>query len=482
MIDVKNRVPKYPGRVKMTPVSGQVNIYDMERADDPREEGTPINRELFMQMQDDIYYHTAPKIGDTLTTMRKDLGDKWLLCNGEYIDPAVYPQLAELCPESISVAEFITSNVWGNSTNVNNKINSIAYGDGYWVAGGVYNDGSNTHSYIAYATSLAGPWTTKSFKIASNSDNESRYLHIDKVIYENGYWVAVGANYVNNQYVGQMYYTTNLAGEWAEKQLWSSSQGSVDSSVKDITYENGYWVAVGGCRADSTHQACMAYTTDLAGEWMYKKLWNSNVQQTMATCVKYSNGYWIVGGQLSQITGVAYSTDLAGTFTIKELWGNSNYESKLTGIAEHDGQVVVVGMFRKNSGDRAAYIAYTSNITGEWTQKELFSLYEEYCLLTDVIYVNEQWMASGYKSKSTTYTAIVMFAESPDGVWTERALWDGSTSGEADCLTFANGMYAFGGIIRKGSTYNAHIAYADAKYVLPVITGPAYTYIKALEG
>lgn len=41
MID---RVPRYPGRVKMTPVPGQPNIYDMERADQPIQEGTKLNK------------------------------------------------------------------------------------------------------------------------------------------------------------------------------------------------------------------------------------------------------------------------------------------------------------------------------------------------------------------------------------------------------------------------------------------------------
>ena len=47
MIEVLDRVPTYPGRVKMTPVPGQENTYDMVRADDPIEAGTPINKALF---------------------------------------------------------------------------------------------------------------------------------------------------------------------------------------------------------------------------------------------------------------------------------------------------------------------------------------------------------------------------------------------------------------------------------------------------
>lgn len=46
-IPVIDRVPVYPGRVKMTPVSGQTNVYTMERADSPTQVGTPLNKALF---------------------------------------------------------------------------------------------------------------------------------------------------------------------------------------------------------------------------------------------------------------------------------------------------------------------------------------------------------------------------------------------------------------------------------------------------
>lgn len=41
---MKDRVPTYPGRIKLVPVSGQENTYDMERADSPIQEGTPLNK------------------------------------------------------------------------------------------------------------------------------------------------------------------------------------------------------------------------------------------------------------------------------------------------------------------------------------------------------------------------------------------------------------------------------------------------------
>jgi hypothetical protein len=47
MIEVIDRIPTHPGRVKLTPVEGQENTFDMVRADEPIEVGTPINKALF---------------------------------------------------------------------------------------------------------------------------------------------------------------------------------------------------------------------------------------------------------------------------------------------------------------------------------------------------------------------------------------------------------------------------------------------------
>lgn len=39
-----DRVPVYPGRVQLVPVTGQTNIYDMTMADQPTEAGTALNK------------------------------------------------------------------------------------------------------------------------------------------------------------------------------------------------------------------------------------------------------------------------------------------------------------------------------------------------------------------------------------------------------------------------------------------------------
>ena len=46
-VQVEDRVSTYPGRVRLTPVPGKTDVYDMVRADEPIAEGTPINKVLF---------------------------------------------------------------------------------------------------------------------------------------------------------------------------------------------------------------------------------------------------------------------------------------------------------------------------------------------------------------------------------------------------------------------------------------------------
>lgn len=46
---MQDRVSLYPGRVKLAPVAGQENTYDMVRADSPTQEGTPLNKDSLLK-------------------------------------------------------------------------------------------------------------------------------------------------------------------------------------------------------------------------------------------------------------------------------------------------------------------------------------------------------------------------------------------------------------------------------------------------
>lgn len=65
MIDVKDRVPTYPGRVKLTKTNGTSEYVTLERADAPTQEGTPINKALFDSIKTDVDSKVS-KLGDTM--------------------------------------------------------------------------------------------------------------------------------------------------------------------------------------------------------------------------------------------------------------------------------------------------------------------------------------------------------------------------------------------------------------------------------
>lgn len=67
-IKMEDRVSTYPGRVVLTPVSGETNTYDMVRADLPITEGTKINKKLFDSKADtvteDVTVYVSPSGSD----------------------------------------------------------------------------------------------------------------------------------------------------------------------------------------------------------------------------------------------------------------------------------------------------------------------------------------------------------------------------------------------------------------------------------
>ena len=46
---MQDRVPLYPGRVKILPVAGQANTFDMVRADEPTQAGAPLTKATFLK-------------------------------------------------------------------------------------------------------------------------------------------------------------------------------------------------------------------------------------------------------------------------------------------------------------------------------------------------------------------------------------------------------------------------------------------------
>lgn len=115
---MQDRVPLYPGRVKMTPVAGQANTYDMTRADQPTQEGTPINKAALLKDE------TAAMFG---------LGS-------DAVPDDAFRVLSSKASRDIAhfrYLEFLTSGNWKAPNNIlNNKIHVLCCGGGGGGRGG----------------------------------------------------------------------------------------------------------------------------------------------------------------------------------------------------------------------------------------------------------------------------------------------------------------------------------------------------------
>ena len=72
--------------------SGQVLLDTVAQASTNLESGSTLDDALNSITKDSGGF----QVGDTLTTARKNLGDKWLLCNGSHASTESYPELGEL--------------------------------------------------------------------------------------------------------------------------------------------------------------------------------------------------------------------------------------------------------------------------------------------------------------------------------------------------------------------------------------------------
>ena len=65
---MQDRIPQYPGRVLVTPENGSAPFYAIiERADNPLEVGTPLNKANLLR--DDLIYRLLTSLGITVPSL-----------------------------------------------------------------------------------------------------------------------------------------------------------------------------------------------------------------------------------------------------------------------------------------------------------------------------------------------------------------------------------------------------------------------------
>lgn len=368
---MKDRIPQYPGRVKLVPVAGIADTYDMTRADDPIEPGTPLNKATLLtdetanliwpdatSLPDNPTVNKAlevfgktpgHQIGDIATTIRTDLGADWLLCNGEEVSENEYPELCALLGKKGLDRPWTTVSNYVSGTFY--AVKAIYAAGTYVILGNSSNTGNGT-VYIAYSTD-GETWTKKQICSSRRAFD---------IAYGNGQWVIVmgnnGSTGLSPLYIR---YSSTLGGTWTDKTLTSSN-----FRPNRIQYVGDYFVIT-----TSTGHIYFASTPE--GTWETKPVANSYAIYD----ILHVNNLWYCSVASRGGSKVAYASNLSGTWTLTNTSIGGTEGISVPYLAYSDGFFYAMGCtenppFPPGSESGKVYLYRTTDpVNNTW--KELYT-------------------------------------------------------------------------------------------------------------
>lgn len=400
------------------------------------------------------------KIGDTLSTLRTDLGDKWLLCNGEDLDTNTYPELAKKITE-LNFSDFITE---GYATG---EIYSEAeYGGVYVQAGQITSTyGGAYKALLWYSTNPRG--STNDWNKCTLSEFFDGIL--TKVRVHNGTWVAVG--YQRDNLYPYILTTTNPKGTWTVKQLLKTP-----CMLSGLVYAFNKWVAVGSV---GSGQPKVFTATDPSGSWSDGVL--STTTNLNITNIAF-NGTFLcaVGYDNSDVPYLVKNTSLSGTWeTTRMTISNqptSHPKIHPNSIAFSNGNWVVgCAVDEVNDYTWLARILVSSDLV-TWTYKKIKS--------SDLTYVHAKYGAFVNFYNNKWYVTSSMEIDQSYLCWTDNLgdSWSVKKLSSSGCCVKGADV-ANGYLFILGREYRSEkVGYYVVNKILPRISlNGVYTYIKAKE-
>jgi hypothetical protein len=266
------------------------------------------------------------------------------------------------------------------------------------------------------------------------------FYEVDKIIWGNGIWVALGSTYSSSLaistdgvtwdpvypgYPGSVYdvaygdgmfvsggYYGRLATSTDGITWTARTPGFGSSDILGINYNNGTWIAVGKQSKTATSQDGVT--------WVLKQLAIDVVEK-----VAYGNGLWVMVGSNGAIQ---VSTD-------RSTWQyvNSGVTSDLQSVSYGNNLWVVVGSdgCLITSSDGVNWTKQVSGFEGSYEN-----------ILYDVAYSNGRWVAVGYAGYVITST---------DGIIWEGATMSGDFNKTLGCVVYGNGIWmALSGVTTGG--------------------------------
>ena len=198
------------------------------------------------------------KVGDTITTARTDLGDDWLLCNGDAITDESYSQLLNVLNVNSPNGRGMEDN-WVRTTlydgypnsfsfRVSNSRCVVDYDGTTYIIGKVFQSMGNTwddspaYPFILSSSDLSN-WTATSI-------TNIQYPLVVKGAANNGSkCVAVGSRRIDGYLYPIILYTDDISSH-----VWNAKVYSVKGDFTDVTYcpDNATWYLCGEYNDDYT--------------------------------------------------------------------------------------------------------------------------------------------------------------------------------------------------------------------------------------
>lgn len=315
---MQDRVPLYPGRVTLTPVAGQANTYDMARADQPTQEGTPLNKATLLKDA------TAAKFGKDTGTVPDEVLDVLSKSVLEGTYPVVDVYAGQNWEKGSATGELTPAAVYGEIILVNGIFVSMPSDTGSTNALKSL-DGKNWEQFKV--PKLETYWSYGSRRVMLYA--KSKYYLIcyclnpyQVKIYSGetlGTWELISslntkATAINFFYSGLLdaFILIDTAGNisisidaitWTQNifSIGSNAAGSLHYGENGIDGANGFFVAVGDNTAKKIRIVKITLS-QIETIWESPQIsWTSNV----TSFIRFKNKYYVYTSD-----AIAYSDDL----------------------------------------------------------------------------------------------------------------------------------------------------------------------------
>lgn len=396
--------------------------------------------ELFAEVPAQIA--DAEKVGDIKTTIRNDIGDKWIPCNGGHIDTDKYPELGDMLPWGAAV----------DRTPNSQCLYPVLFGDGATIVFA----GQYSSDYIQVFYSLDG--LERAFSSSSETGGyytiQSSYVEPRGLYCYNGVWCMVARSGNGHE----VYYTTDVTNRngWSKYILPSGEPFH-------LYCHNGTWVISGRTStnsADST--ACIWVSTNpTAGA----ESWTQYiVDEEVSSCAKqsvYHAGIWTVSG----VTAVNRGTQSLQVYTTKNINGNTwaknvivsqsnyNYACYSYGLFAYDGVWAISSANAWSAHYTRLY--YTQTPEGEWN------------------YVDPTTPLGGTNSTRGKFPSTIYCH---NGLWAYYECIDGSNSKDAYLRTTTDVSNASWDIYKLNSNQTPSYTFINGHGIITAGYGPSSTY------